>query len=355
MKFSICMIVKNEEANLHRALQSIPHDCEVIIVDTGSTDRTIEIASSFGAVIAEFQWIDDFAAARNYSVSLAMGDYILVMDADEQLPGNTMTLLESYVKERPESAGTVFIDNIVQGEITRHRMVRMFPNDQRFYFKGMVHEEVWCNGKKAPFEDTGLVITHFGYVVEEYIAKKKEERYLQLYEKQLLDNPNDGYMNYQMGKLLFSMQRYHAAEQFLYKSAEQNEEFKLYYPPMLVMLGYALEAQGRSKEAERLLQPCLNQFPDYPDLPFLLGVLAMNTGNIQHIEFYFLQAMQIGETNKYSSVRGVGSFKAAFNLGIYYELIGSSEYAADYYQYAANQHFIPAQERLLHLNKTLQK
>ena len=83
---SLCMIVKNEEANLGRCLESVKGVAdEIIIVDTGSTDRTVEIARQHGAKIVSHQWDDDFAVARNVSLRAATSDWILVLDADEAL------------------------------------------------------------------------------------------------------------------------------------------------------------------------------------------------------------------------------------------------------------------------------
>ena len=83
-KISQCMIVKNEEANIERALSwGKGVVSEQIVVDTGSTDRTVEIAERMGAKIYHFEWIDDFAAAKNFAISKAKYEWIALLDADE--------------------------------------------------------------------------------------------------------------------------------------------------------------------------------------------------------------------------------------------------------------------------------
>ncbi len=83
---SLCMIVKNEEKHLARCLSSVKDVAdEIVIVDTGSTDKTIEIAESFSAKIFHFDWVNDFSAARNFALSKCTGDWILYLDADEEL------------------------------------------------------------------------------------------------------------------------------------------------------------------------------------------------------------------------------------------------------------------------------
>lgn len=345
MNISVCLIVKDEELNIERVLKSIPSLFEVIIYDTGSRDRTVEIAKKYDAVIKQGEWNDDFAQARNQSVSLATGEYILILDADEELPADTEAKLNRFITQYPDRAGTVLIENIMENESARHRMVRFFPNKPAFQFKGVVHEQLHENEQPANFEDTGLVIKHYGYTKKEYREKDKFNRYLTLYQK-ALDGQDDGYMLYQIGKLFNSVEQYMEAEHYLKRSLTYKEENKLYYPPMLVLLGYTLKELGRSKEAADLLTRYGGIYKDFPDLFFLLGLLAMDTGEIHVIEPSFKEALNIGETNKYTSVLGTGSFKAAYNLGVYYEILGFKDKAKEYYELAASWGYDPALLRL---------
>ncbi|WP_123042219.1 glycosyltransferase [Cohnella candidum] len=346
MKISVCLIVKNEENNLARALRSVPDSFEIVVVDTGSTDRSVPIAQQFGAVTASYEWSDDFAAARNFAGSRATGDYILALDADEELPADTEEQLLRFVQQHPGKAGCVYINNVTGEEIRRHRMVRFYPNRPEFRFAGTVHEQVYENGEPAVFEILPLQVMHYGYEENEYEVKSKFERYLPLYEKHLADHPNDGYMLYQMGKLYYSIEDWAGAERHLLLSMEQRQLDRLYYPVMLVMLGYVLKEQQRYAEAEQLLYPYVELYPDFPDLFFLLGLLAMDTGKIQAVESYFAEALKIGDTDKYTSVYGVGTFLAAYNLGVYYEVTGNKDLAGQCYRFAAEYEYEPALRRL---------
>ncbi|MFB0846161.1 tetratricopeptide repeat-containing glycosyltransferase family 2 protein [Paenibacillus oleatilyticus] len=346
MNISVCLIVKDEELNIERVLKSIPSSFEVIIYDTGSKDRTVEIAEKYNAVIKQGKWNDDFAQARNQSVSWATGEYILILDADEELPPYAEAKLNQFITEHPGRAGTVFLENIMENDSARHRMVRFFPNKSAFQFKGIVHEQLYENEQPANFKDTGLVIKHYGYTKKEYSEKDKFNRYLKLYQKALAERHDEGYMLYQIGKLYNSVNQFKEAEHYLRRSLEYKEENKLYYPPMLVLLGYTLKELGRSKEAVDLLTRYGDVYKDFPDLFFLLGLLAMDTGEIHIIEPSFKEALRIGETNKYTSVLGTGSFKAAYNLGVYYEILGFKDKAKEYYKLAASWGYDPALIRL---------
>ncbi|MBW5448472.1 glycosyltransferase [Cohnella sp. CFH 77786] len=346
MKISVCMIVKDEEMNLPRALQSVPKEYEVIVADTGSTDRTMEVAARFGAKIVSMDWEDDFAIARNIAASHATGDYILSLDADEELPDDTDAHLRRFTGQFPRKAGCVTILNRMGNEVKKHRMVRFYPNLPDFSYHGFVHEQVYENGEPAAFESIPLHISHYGYEPDEYLNKQKAERYRPMYEKHLAAHPNDGYMLYQFGKLYYGLSEYEMAERYLRASLVQGQINRLYFPVLLVMLGYVLKEQNRHAEAEGLLRPYLPVFSDFPDLPFLLGLLAMDNGNLSDVETYFTDALKIGDTEKYSSVYGVGTFLAAYNLGVYYEVTGNRDLAEQCYRFAGQYDYEPALRRL---------
>lgn len=351
MKISVCMIVRNESAQLSYALESIPEEYEKVVVDTGSTDDTVRIAESLGARVFHYAWNDDFAAARNESISHATGDYILILDADEWLAEDAGGQMEQFVREHPNEPGIVSIWNQIDGEVHRTQMVRFFPNAPQFQFHGIVHEQLYNGSEPATSLPSNIGIIHMGYQKGIYVAQKKEERYLKLYRKQLEQEPNNGYLLYQIGKLHYSLQRYAEASEYLSLCVDLREENRLYYPPMLVMYGYALKNLNRSAEAETLLTPFLMLYPSFPDLPFLLGLLAMDTMKVQDIERHFLRALEIGETSQYATVAGVGSFKAAYNVGLFYELTGQADKARTAYEIASSYDYLPAVNRLSQLTR----
>ncbi len=111
--FSVCIIAKNEEKNIERCLSSIQHfDCEIIVVDTGSTDRTKEIAQKYGAKVYDFEWINDFSAARNFSISKASYDWILVLDCDEWTEESDPEEFVFLAREYPSYVGRLKRKNL---------------------------------------------------------------------------------------------------------------------------------------------------------------------------------------------------------------------------------------------------
>ena len=160
---SLCMIVKNEEDTLARCLRSV-HDIvdEIIIVDTGSTDKTKEIARDFTSKIYDFEWIDDFSAARNYSFSKATMDYILWLDADDVILPNDKKKLKKLKETLDPSVATVMMKYNYAfdeyGNVTlcfyRERLVKRSCNP---VWHDPVHEFIGIEGKTI---NSDICITH---------------------------------------------------------------------------------------------------------------------------------------------------------------------------------------------------
>jgi len=351
LRISVCFIVRNEEEHIARALRSIPDAFEVIVVDTGSEDKTVDIAQALGAKVFHYSWKDDFADARNYSISKATGRYILILDADETLHESFETEMEKHLQKYPDSPSTVLIENIDEQEKTRHHMVRFFPNTGHYYFHGIVHEQLFENQSVSPFVKSNMMISHFGYQKEVYDKKKKYEFYVRLYKQVLELEPDNGYMQYQLGKLHYSQKMYALAYEVFMSSLALEQYDKPYFPPMIVQLGYCLKEMGRHHAALELLNAIQTEFNFYPDLYFLIGLLYMETGNFEFMRNYFEQCLKIGETTQYSTVVGTGSYRAAHNLGVYFEVTAQLEEARNYYRMAAACNYQPSVNRLEELQK----
>ena len=193
---TLCMIVKNEAENLPKCLESVRGIMDqIVIVDTGSEDATVEVAKSFGAEIYHFDWIDDFSAARNVSLDHAKGDYIIWLDGDDVLsPDQAKRLLELklhmpkeknrayYLKIFNETGGTA--------DFTASQM-RVFPNLPNLRFRRRVHEQIIFAIDEAGIETSSvdIRINHLGY--GQGAQEKKYERNRPLLVKELEDNPND--------------------------------------------------------------------------------------------------------------------------------------------------------------------
>ena len=200
---SLCMIVRNEEKNLSSCLESVKDIVdEMIILDTGSSDNTIQIAKAFGAEVHHFKWCDDFSAARNESIKFARGKWILFMDADEQFDHNSKEELYSIIKLSQHPMGVnIHIRNLLQKKESYGTAYRLFSNHFGIHFKNIVHEQVSYSLKeqKAKIIDSNIIINHFGYDEDQFDQEKKRRRNLPLLLKMVDDNPDDFFPMFLLG------------------------------------------------------------------------------------------------------------------------------------------------------------
>jgi len=219
-KLSLCMIVKNEEAYLHDCLQSVQGVVdEIIVVDTGSGDRTPEIARKFGANVYQFEWCDDFAAARNACLQHASGDWILQLDADERLAPGSKRELRRWLNNTSKMCVNVLIDSPKpqhkKGHISRaHRLFRNVPGIR---YSGRIHEQISpsvaaLNGKEG---FSNIMLLHLGYAKDEAEMAEKSKRNYELLRKQVQDEPDNAYWHFTLAQNLILSKRYDEANEHL--------------------------------------------------------------------------------------------------------------------------------------------
>ena len=178
---SICMIVKNEAANLPRALGSIEGlEAEVVVVDTGSTDETVEIATRAGAKVVHFAWISDFSAARNEAFANATGRWLLVLDADEELTAELKARIEGVLAASQAGALKLPMADIDErGAVRMHvSSTRIIRNGRGYAYEGRVHEDLDGSVRRAgdAIEHADLPIRHHGYTAAENARKERHTR-----------------------------------------------------------------------------------------------------------------------------------------------------------------------------------
>ncbi|MCZ6635617.1 MAG: glycosyltransferase [bacterium] len=193
-RLSLCMIAGNEEARLGQCLESVQRLVdEIVVVDTGSTDRTVEIAKEYGAKLGYFEWCDDFAAARNASLKLATGDWIMWLDPDDVLPEECHAQIRAVMKEGLGKKVAYFFVLDDQGyEPVTCLQMRLFPNLPGIEFRMPIHEQVTPSLAEVGVrcEPTDIRVVHTGYTSPEVVSKK-QQRYLGIMEKWLETHPED--------------------------------------------------------------------------------------------------------------------------------------------------------------------
>jgi tetratricopeptide (TPR) repeat protein len=202
---SACMIVKNEEEQLPRALDSIKDLCdEIIVVDTGSTDRTVEIAESYGATVYHHEWENDFSKARNQSLSYATKDWIFIVDADEELVNEDVPLLEQVMQQTEHDLISITVYNMSSEDVLASSFlpsIRLFRRSLDAHYDGIVHNQLKFDEKNNIVLRAGVRIKHYGYGLSPDQMKKKVARSRALLLKQLEEDPNNAFANFNLAQL----------------------------------------------------------------------------------------------------------------------------------------------------------
>lgn len=335
LPISICMIMKNEEKNLHKCLGSVKGLAqELILVDTGSTDSTLDIAKEYTTHIYHFEWIHDFSAARNYSLSLASNDWVLVLDCDESLSSIDKDSLTIFMKEHPNKIGLISRRNHYESNQTDSvytDLVERFFNRNLYHYQGEVHEQV-VPKQSFPFigekESIHLHLEHFGYVGSEEELFKKAMRDADILKNMLLSDPNNPYLYFQLGQ---SYNLIHDDEQALYYydkglsfDVDPNAE---YVQMMVIGYGYALVHLERYEEALNL-QNIYDEFATSADFICLMGIIYLRTGNLISAMAEFLKAAN----HPVAHMEGANSFIPYYNMGCINELLGDYNMALTLYK-----------------------
>jgi glycosyltransferase involved in cell wall biosynthesis/Flp pilus assembly protein TadD len=191
-RLTLCMIVRNEEERLGNCLESAKDVVdEIVIIDTGSTDGTVDIARSYGAVLGTFEWCDDFSAARNQSLQLATGDWIMWLDADDLMPAEFHQPIRSLVAGPCDRSYFFVLDDRGFESVSCLQM-RLFPNLEGITFEMPIHEQVTPSlGRLGiDMQPTDIRVVHTGYTTPEVVNQKKQ-RYLAIMERWLVKHPGD--------------------------------------------------------------------------------------------------------------------------------------------------------------------
>lgn len=205
---SLAMIVKNEAASLAACLRSAePAVDEIVVVDTGSTDRTREIARDFGAVVHEWVWRDDFADARNQALGYASGDWVLVLDADERLAAGCAARVRALVAGgAADGFNCRLVSTLPPTEPSPtivHWYCRLFRRRDGIAYEGRIHEQIAPSIVRGGgrIAQSDVVILHEGYATP---SPAKLERNIALLRRQIDEHPDDGFTRFNLGLALMA-------------------------------------------------------------------------------------------------------------------------------------------------------
>ena len=310
---SLCMIVKNETENLPRCLASAqPYVDEIVVIDTGSQDGTPEIAIQFGAKVEYFEWCDDFAAARNYSLSQASGDWILVLDADEELVVNSENFLEK-INGEPEFLMFSLIRTEANDQegMTPLHTIRLFRNLPEIHYVNRFHEQLIYQGEVISEQLVGqlesLKILHYGYLKEQ-VQQKNINRNIPILERTRQEEGLSLMLLYCLAGMYADTQQTEKAQEcyseafdrLLPNLTDGTAPDELAFVPSLIFTLGVQSLQQEDYETARLLcQRGLEWCPTYPPLNYLAGATIRALGFPLGAVAYFENCIRLGQEGNY--------------------------------------------------------
>ena len=315
-KVSLTMIVRNEEDNLPHALESVREVFdEIVIVDTGSNDRTMEIARSFGAKVFEFAWIDDFAAARNEALAHATGDYAFWLDADDVVDPAAREKLEGTLQTLRAGEETAFVVRCAcdpspdgSGGDTVVDHIRLFPlrDDVRWTYR--VHEQILpsLNRAKVPVRWTDVTVRHTGYV-DSALRSRKLDRDTKILMSELEARPDEPFILFNLGSIAVERQAWPAALGYLKRSLARSAPTDSIVRKLYALIARVYQMTGETREALRACAEGLRCDPENAELWFRKAVVHRHRGESTEAENSWRRILTLKRPEKYCS----------FDQGIY--------------------------------------
>ncbi|MBV9803028.1 MAG: glycosyltransferase [Solirubrobacterales bacterium] len=356
LTLGLCMIVKDEEEMLPKCLAAAaPAVDEIIVVDTGSTDHTVEIAREFGAKVIEQPWTGSFSDARNTSFEHATTDWIIYLDADEVLAGDDVKRLRSLTgrvwREAFYLVMTSFTGEGGTGEAVTNSAMRVFRNRPHYRFEGRLHEQI---AQQLPTYAVGRIehcpvrVDHYGYLGAVRDAKEKSRRNLELLKAQQSEGTDTAFLHFNLGTEYSVLGDYRSALTEFERSWDlvkvHGELENDYVPALVYRLVTALRSCGRLHEAITRAQDGLERFPGFTDLVYSQAQAALTLGEEIDAISYWERCIEMGDAPaRYGAAVGAGTYRPRIALAELYLGRGELEPARALLDWCLAEHpdFLP--------------
>jgi glycosyltransferase involved in cell wall biosynthesis len=337
-RVSLTMIVRNEEGNLEYCLGSVAglFD-EIVVVDTGSTDRTIEIAREFGARVFDFVWVDDFAAARNAALARATGDYAFWLDADDVIDSPEREKLRALLDElRPcdgiansgPHSGPYECAYVIRcscdpgpngdGGQTVVVHIRLFPLREDVRWSYRVHEQILPALRRAnvTVRWTDITVRHTGYT-DPALRERKLQRDSKILEEDLAERPDDPFVLFNLGSIAMERKDWKAALNHLNRSLAGSAPTDSVTRKLFAFIARAHQMRGDFTAALQVCADGLRLDPNDAELLFRQAVLYRSSGHPAEAEACWRRILRVKRPDQFSSVdQGIPGHLTLRNLAV---------------------------------------
>ncbi len=331
LQITVCMIVRNEDNHIGECIKRLrPCRFDIVVVDTGSIDRTQKVAQKYTDNVYDYKWCSNFSMARNFAVSQSKTDWVLMVDSDEYLEQANLLELEEDVRNHPQGIGLITRNNPYTLNMNRMMMKQKIGRlfDRRLYhYEGAVHERiVRTDGNEPEMFDIPLTFYHIGYVAEPE-KRARATRNLEMLFNEIGDTQPDPYKYYQLGQNYISMNDIDKAAEYYRKGFELKPDLSGYYiQDMAESYGFCLTSLQRYGEASVLLDN-YDRFAVRADFIYLAGLIYEGLGKYENA----LREFDLAVKTPVFSREGVNSYRAYYEIAQIYEKQGNKDIAENYY------------------------
>ncbi|MEA2178267.1 MAG: hypothetical protein QOG77_1564, partial [Solirubrobacteraceae bacterium] len=328
LRLSLCMIVKDEEEMLPRCLAAVRDAVdELVIVDTGSTDRTRDIALEYGAKLIDFEWTGSFSDARNVSFDAATGDWLMFLDADEVLVEGDGERLRALTGQTWREAFYLLETNhtgtLEDGTAVTHNALRVFRNRPGLRFEGRIHEQI-AHHLPAFLPErlhvSDVRIDHYGYLGAVRDAKEKSRRNIELLEQQASEGLDSPFLAFNLGSEYAAAGDSEAAQAkfecaWARVSGDSHIASYGFVPSLASRLVRSLRVNGELEKARARGDEVLRIFPRFTDVLLEQAIAAGALGDHATAITELERCIEWGDApSTYSATQGSGTFLAMATL-----------------------------------------
>jgi len=338
---SLCMIVRDEQEMLAQCLESVKTVVdEIIVVDTGSSDATVDIARKYGAKVYEHAWEDDFSKARNIALSYATQAWILVLDADERLSASAALQVKGILQACDCEGLRVKVRDLIHDSedigFLVNTSTRFFRNRAEYRYERKIHEQIDASILAAKIGPppilSNLVVDHYGYLEQAVAKGRKRKRNLRLAEREA-QTISDGFSYYNVAVEYIRNKRYEEALTALNKSLALLDHGLSVTAEVYHRKAICFMEMEKFDLAVKTLEEGLSLYPDFTDLMYQKAEALSHLHRYRDAIQAFLECRKMGDSNAgYYTVQGVGGYRAAYSIGIVYHVLRSFAEALKWYR-----------------------
>lgn len=340
---ALCMIVKDEEKFIKKSIDAVKDIVdEIVIVDTGSNDTTLELLKEYNNInLYNYIWDNDFAKARNFTLNKAKSDWILFLDADEILDSKSKKIVLDFISNTTFDGCHFLIYNYTlqnSNTFSIHNALRLFKNYKGYYYKGKIHEQIHNDSiinLKEHFTKENIILHHYGYTNEVLNEKNKRNRNMPILSKILKENPNDSFTLFNLGneylannQILLAIDHYEKA----YKYIDLNNLYSIH---LFYRISICYQTIKEYDKALYYVNKALELYSPNVDLEYLKGTIYLDSCKYTLAIESFNNCLTLGdEISSVKFISNCGSINPLISLGHIHFKLEDYKKAIFYYEKA---------------------